>query len=72
MRYRQVAKKLRALGCHEMVNKKRKRGSHRKWFNPATNGFASMLDHGRKDLKEGTLRAVIGYLGIDWQDFNNA
>ena len=31
-----------------------------------------MPDHGRKDLKEGTLRAVIGYLGIDWQDFNNA
>ena len=72
MRYRQVAKKLKALGCHEIVNKKRRRGSHRKWFNPATNGLASIPDHGRKDLKLGTLRAVIGYLGIDWQDFNNA
>ena len=72
MRYRQVAKKLKALGCREIKKKKRKRGSHRKWVNPATKGFASIPDHGRKDLRPGTLRAVVGYLGIDWQDFNNA
>lgn len=72
MRYREVAKKLKALGCYEIVNTKRKRGSHRKWFNPATNGLASIPDHGRRDLKIGTLHAVLRYLGIDWQDFNDA
>ena len=72
MRYREVAKKLRALGCHEIVEGRRKRGSHRKWFNPSTNGLASIPDHGRKDLKIGTLHAVLRYLGIDPQDFNNA
>ena len=72
MKYRQVVKKLRALGCHEIIKKKRKRGSHRKWYNPATGGFASIPDHPGKDIKYGTLRAIVGYLKIDWKDFNNA
>ena len=70
MRYREVERKLKALGCREIVRKGR--GSHRKWFNPLTNGLASIPDHGTRDLKTGTLRAAIRYLGINWQDFNNA
>ena len=72
MRYRKFTKKLKALGCHEIVKKKRKRGSHRKWVNPAAKGFASIPDHPGKDISDGTLRAIVGYLKIDWKDFNNA
>lgn len=70
MRYREVERKLKALGCREIVRKGG--GSHRKWFNPRTNGLASIPYHGTCDLKTGTVRAAIRYLGIDWQDFNNA
>lgn len=34
MKYREVARKLAALGCQELPRKGG--GSHRKWHNPAT------------------------------------
>ena len=32
MKYREVTKKLKALGCVELLNKRK--GSHRNWINP--------------------------------------
>lgn len=67
MKYQEVAKKLIALGCQELP--RRTGGSHRKWVNSAT-GMATVLpDWGAKDLKLGTLRAVVRQLGIDWATF---
>ena len=43
--YREVARKLRALGCQE--RKRRGRGSHRKWFNPNTQQGTVVPDWGR-------------------------
>jgi mRNA interferase HicA len=70
MKYREVARKLQALGCEELP---RRRGtSHRKWFNPATQRFTSVPDWGSKDLKIGTLRHIVRQLGLDWEDFKRA
>jgi len=70
MKYREVAGKLRRLGCQELS--RRSNGSHRKWFNPATGRATVLPDWGAKDLKEGTLRAALRQLGIDWQTFEGA
>lgn len=70
MRYAQAARKLRRLGCEELP--RRGRGSHRKWYNPASGRIASLPDWGSKDLKVGTLRAVVRQLGLDWNAFNEA
>ncbi len=67
MIYRQAARKLRALGCQELS--RRGSGSHRKWYNPVAEKVASLPDWGGKDIKKGTLRAVVRQLGIDWIEF---
>lgn len=70
MKYREVARKLIVLGCHELP--RRVGGSHRKWFNPSTQQATVVPDWGGRDLKLGTARAAVRQLGIDWQDFQNA
>jgi len=70
VKYREVAKKLRKLGCEEIP--RRSGGSHRKWQNPSTGAIRPIPDWGHKDLKIGTLRKVIQQLGLDWDDFVNA
>jgi predicted RNA binding protein YcfA (HicA-like mRNA interferase family) len=70
MKYREVARKLKKLGCQEAPRKGK--GSHRKWHNPATNRSTVIPDWGSRDLKLGTVRAAVRQLGIDWSDFENA
>ena len=53
LRYREVTRKLARLGCVE--DTRRRRGSHRKWFNPSTRRSTSVPDWGRHDLAIGTL-----------------
>jgi mRNA interferase HicA len=67
MKYRDAFKKLKAMGCEELP--RRGAGSHRIWRNLANNQIAPLPDWGAKDLKLGTLRAVIRQLGLDWQEF---
>ena len=66
MRYRELAKRLRKLGCHEMRAGK---GSHLVWHNPATGMVAAVPDWGSKDLAPGTVRAIIRELGITRREF---
>ena len=70
MRYRDVARKLRDLGCEELP--RRGGGSHRAWHNPATGRIAPVPDWGSKDLKIGTLRHIVRQLGLDWGTFKRA
>ncbi len=70
MTYRDVARRLAALGCQEM--RRRGGGSHRKWFNPATERATVIPNWSGRDLKLGTVRAAIRQLGIDRQEFQNA
>ncbi len=68
MTYREVAKRLNALGCEELP--RRSSGSHRKWHNPTTGYVTVVPDWGSKDLKWGTIRAAVRQLGLDWKKFN--
>ena len=70
MKYREVARKLKALNCQELP--RRAGGSHRKWFNPNTQQSSVLPDWGSRDLKVGTLRSALRQLGIDWDVFNKA
>lgn len=70
MKYRHVSRKLIALGCQELP--RRTGGSHRKWFNPATNRVTVVPDWGGRDLKLGTVRAAVRQLAVEWSDFENA
>jgi predicted RNA binding protein YcfA (HicA-like mRNA interferase family) len=55
------------MGCQELPRKGG--GSHRKWFNPATQQATVVPDWGGQDLKLGTARGVVRQLGLDWQQF---
>jgi mRNA interferase HicA len=70
MNYREVTLRLRALGCQELP--RRGGGSHRKWFNPGTQRVTVLPDWGSRDLKNGTIRAAVKQLGIDWSDFETS
>ncbi|MDE0298564.1 MAG: type II toxin-antitoxin system HicA family toxin [Candidatus Poribacteria bacterium] len=61
------ARKLRALGCQELA--RRAHGSHRIWRNPLTGGSAVVPDYGSRDLRVGTIRAVLRNLGVGWREF---
>jgi predicted RNA binding protein YcfA (HicA-like mRNA interferase family) len=70
MKYRDVARKLTVLGCQELP--RRAGGSHRKWSNPDSGRLAVVPDWGAKDLKLGTIRAMVRQLGLDWAAFQGA
>jgi predicted RNA binding protein YcfA (HicA-like mRNA interferase family) len=67
VKYREVERKLRAMGCQEVP--RTGGGSHRKWRNPATSRSTVVPDWGSRDLKTGTVRAVVRQLGLDWEAF---
>jgi len=67
MKYQEIATKLRKLGCVEVP--RRSGGSHRKWHNPNQQRVAPVPDWGNKDLKLGTIRAIVRQLGLDWDEF---
>jgi mRNA interferase HicA len=64
------SQKLQILGCQEVQRKVS--GSHRKWKNPINAKSTVVPDWGPRDLKLGTIRAVVRQLGLTWQDFSGA
>ena len=66
MKYRELSKRLRKLGCEYVRSGS---GSHRIWWNPALDCYTTIPDWGRKDIKPGTLRRIIRDLGISRRDF---
>jgi mRNA interferase HicA len=70
MRYREVARKMASLSCE--VVPRRGKGSHRVWHNRNNGRLASIPDWGTRDLKIGTLHAVVRQLGLEWEDFLQA
>ena len=65
MKYRELAKHLRNLDCEFLRNGA---GSHRIWWNPASNQFTTIPDWGSRDLKPGTLRRILADLGYSLED----
>ena len=68
MKYREVATRLRTLGCLEIPRSGG--GSHRKWRNPTNARSTVVPDWGSRDLKLGTVRGVVRQLGLDWDRFS--
>lgn len=66
MRYRDLVKRLQALGCEELRVGK---GSHRIWRNPTTGQVTTVPDWGHKDLSPGTVRGIIRELGLSRKEF---
>jgi predicted RNA binding protein YcfA (HicA-like mRNA interferase family) len=66
MKYGQLARRLRELGC-EFV--RQAAGSHEVWWNPGTKMFTVIPQHSGRDLPPGTLRAILRQLGILPEDF---
>jgi mRNA interferase HicA len=68
--YREAERKLRVLGCQEIPRSGD--GSHRKWYNPATDRYTVLPDWRGRDLKIGTVRGAVRQLGLRWSDFQRA
>lgn len=66
MRYRELVKRLRELGCEEHRHGK---GSHHIWCNPATGRVTAVPDWGGQDLAPGTVRAIVRELGLSREAF---
>lgn len=66
MNYRQLTRRLRQLGCEF---ERQAAGSHEIWWNPATQKFTVIPNHGSRDLPLGTLRTILRQLGISLDEF---
>jgi predicted RNA binding protein YcfA (HicA-like mRNA interferase family) len=69
MRYRELTRKLRRLGCEF---DRQARGDHEVWFNPVNRQRTTVPNWGSRDLPAGTLRGIIRDLGITRDDFDRA
>lgn len=67
-RYRQIVKKLKAIG---FVFDRQAAGSHEIWFNPKTGCYTTVPNH-RGDMPEGTLRAILKQGGVSSEEFLRA
>jgi predicted RNA binding protein YcfA (HicA-like mRNA interferase family) len=68
MTYRELARRLRQLGCEL---RRQSKGSHEIWTNPRTHLSASVPRHSG-DVPKGTLSAILKQLGIDKDEFDAA
>jgi predicted RNA binding protein YcfA (HicA-like mRNA interferase family) len=66
VRYREIAKRLRELGCEYA---RPGAGSHHIWHNASLDRYTTIPDWGRKDIKPGTLRQILRDLGISREAF---
>lgn len=69
MNYRELTRKLRNLGCQFA---RQGRGDHEIWANDNTQSITSIPNWRGRDLKPGTIRAIIRDLGISKDDFDSA
>jgi len=67
-KYRQITRKLRALGFDF---DRQAAGSHEIWFNPETNKYTTIPNH-PGDMPEGTLRAILRQAELAVEDFLGA
>lgn len=68
MTYRELVRKLRALGCEF---KRQSKGSHEIWTNPQKN-LSAVIPRHAGDIPKGTLQAILRQLGVDREEFDAA
>lgn len=59
--YQQLTKKLKKMGFRLYRQGK---GSHTLWVNENTGVFVPVPNHGGKDIRRGTLRAILKQIGL--------
>ena len=69
MRYRELTRKLRRLGCDF---DRRAKGDHEIWMNTSTHARTTIPNWGNRDLKPGTIAAILLDLGILRDDLEHA
>jgi predicted RNA binding protein YcfA (HicA-like mRNA interferase family) len=69
MRYAELARKLRRLGCYPT---RFGAGSHEIWRNPATQTQVPIPYHRTKDIGSGLIARIVLELGVKKEDFENA
>ena len=69
MTYRELTRKLKRLGCEYDHHGK---GSHEIWINVATDATTSIPNWRARDLKPGTIAAILRAPGISRDDFDRA
>ena len=69
MTYRELTRKLKSLGCEF---DRQSRGSHEIWRNPATGNRTTIPNWGGRDLRLGTIRAIMRDLELDKAAFDQA
>jgi len=66
MRYRELIKRLRELGCEYLRDAP---GSHEIWLNPITGDTSTIARHEGREIPTGTFHSILRDLGISYQDF---
>ena len=69
MTYRELMRELRRLGCHF---DRRGRGDHEILMNAHTIARTTIPNWGSRDLKVGTVAAILRDLGISREEFERA
>jgi predicted RNA binding protein YcfA (HicA-like mRNA interferase family) len=69
MKYAELIRKLKRMGCHMT---RYGAGSHEIWRNPATSKQVPIPNHRSKDIGPGLLSSILRELDIDRQDFDRA
>ncbi len=69
MNYREFTRRLRRLNCEF---ERQGRGSHEIWIKLGTELEGTVPNWGSRDLKPGTLAAILRDLQIDRRDFDQA
>ncbi len=69
MTYRELRRKLEALGC---FYRRPGQGSHEIWQNPANGLQTTIPRQGSQDLRTGTLHKIRRDLGISRSEFDRA
>ena len=69
MNYRELTRKLRRLGCEF---DRQGRGDHEIWLKPNTRMRTTIPNWQGRDMRIGTIRAILRDLDISKEDFDKA
>jgi predicted RNA binding protein YcfA (HicA-like mRNA interferase family) len=69
MKYAELARKLRRLGCYPT---RFGAGAHEIWRNPATQTQVPIPYHRTNDIGSGLIARIVRELGVKKEDFENA
>ncbi|MCH8832312.1 MAG: type II toxin-antitoxin system HicA family toxin [Chloroflexi bacterium] len=68
VRYRELTRRLRALDCEF---DRQAKGDHEIWINITTHARTTIPNWGSRDLRPGTISAILRDLGISRSEFEN-